>query len=101
MSVVLSKEAELKEQVGSLKAKVSGLDQQNVVLSKQLGEAQKVVARVADLEAALEQAKKDLANAQSQAAAARAESASLQANALKAERVLEVARGLKSLLASV
>lgn len=101
MTVVLSKEAELKEQVNSLKASVSGLDNKANQLSKQVSSLQDEVKDADVNKVALAEALKSISNKNAQIQALDAENSSLAAQAAKADSVLVAIKGLKSLLASV
>jgi len=101
MVQVLSKEAELKAEVSALKASVSSLDQKGVVLSKELGHAQGQLKELTALREEVSSLKSSLAVKEAEVGQLKAAVASLQAHAAKADSVLEVARGLKSLLANV
>lgn len=101
MPAVLSKEAELQDQVNALKATVSGLDNKANLLSKDLKSAQDSAKDAEIVKTALAESVKALSNAKSQIQALTAENGSLQAQAAKADSVLVAIKGLKSLLASV
>jgi chromosome segregation ATPase len=101
MTAVLSKEAELKDEVASLKAKLSGAEQQNIVLSKQAGNALGEVEKLSAVASELEQAKIDLKQKDSEIGQLKAAVTGLTAQAAEAEAVLGVAKSLKSLLAKV
>ena len=101
MAQVADKEAELKAQVKDLKAKVSAVEQANGVLSKQAGSAETELRKLADLKEELKELKKTNANLEADNSRLAAEVYSLQAQAEEADKVLAVAKDLKSLLAKV
>lgn len=93
-----SKEQELKTQVGDLKARLSGAENRNNLLSRELAAAQK------DLKAANEKAgqakalEETVANLNAELSRARADVSSAQAKAVRAEVIIDALRGFKSVL---
>jgi hypothetical protein len=93
-----SKEAELKTEVGELKARLSGAENANNLLSRDLAAAQKSLVAAnakADQAKALEQT---VANLNAQLSRTQADLTSANAKAARAEVILDGLRGFKSVL---